>query len=482
MSGDSRRNCSAATGMSVRTCEKCTYENEDPKSGTCAMCGSLLPSVQPTQQPTCSMPTSASASAVTCGWPLDDGRICTYSAAQQTVSRHQREVTAHSKYRAQLASRASQSQAGLFGKRQRSDESTSTTRSVPPPPPAAAPAPAAVTSSTRTIPSPPPAASTAQTRNTFDEFTFDGSATTTEGNAYTERLEREQASLHQERAQQEGLKLMASIAQAAAEAATAALSGQVQALTEQLRSLPADVARDIPAAVRDHDEAEALRRSSEATDSSLQKQIMAAATCAEIGKLPGFVFVAEVNRIKCQDCFRYSSSKHCPGDLRRGARDAGWFMGPDETRVARADRPGKSRQRRPMSTVCWEVSHHCRAGSLHEWCVVFAAEQRKITSRSMAAGMVCASLVYQNIWEHDSYRSFERRIAGQHGIGTYVGTKMQKPLSRVCPWLYQLHILNDCRMPPDVAHYSRYHHCVASGSQRSSAPHRPTSRQGNGGA
>ena len=257
----------------------------------------------------------------------------------------------------------------------------------------------------------------------FDEFTFDGTATTAEGRAYTERLEQEQASLHQQRAQQEGIQLMASIAQAAAEAATAALSDQVHALTQQLQGLPAAFARDVPAAVRDHDEAEAVRRSSEAADSSLQKQIMAAATCVEIGKLPGFEYIAAENRMKCHDCFRYSSSKHCPGDLRRGARDAGWFIGLDETRVPRSDRPNKFRHRRPMSTVRWEISHHCRAGSLHEWCVVYANEQRKMTSRSMAAGMACASLVYSNLWEQDSYRSYERRVATQHAMGTYVGTK-----------------------------------------------------------
>ena len=270
----------------------------------------------------------------------------------------------------------------------------------------------------------PPAPPTAtQARRPFDEYAFDGSASTAEGRAYTERLAQEQSNLHQEQAQQEGLRLMASMAQAAADAATATLSTQMQAITQQLRDLPATLVRDVPAAVRDHDEAEAHRLSTEAADSSLQQQIMAAASCVEIGKLPGFEFITVENRVVCQDCFRYSSSKDCPGDLKRGARDAGWFMGVDGTLVARSDRPGKYRQRRPMKAVRWEIKHHCRAGSLHEWCVVYASEQRKITSRSLATGMVCASLVYMNLWEHDSYRGYERRIAGQHAIGTYVGTK-----------------------------------------------------------
>ena len=76
-----------------------------------------------------------------------------------------------------------------------------------------------------------------------------------------------------------------------------------------------------------------------------------------------------------------------------------------------------------MSTVRYEVKHHCRPGSLHEWCAVYAFEQRKITTRSIATGMVCAHLVYMNVTEHKSYRSCERSIANQRVIGTYVGTK-----------------------------------------------------------
>ena len=392
------------------------------------MCASsLLPSSKG-KQPVGQREPADVVGQVLCGWPLNDGCVCDYHGAQFTVNRHQRELGAHSEHRKKLEREASRKQTAfgsLFGKRQRASEdsapSTSSTRSIPPSPPQ--PPPATGTAPPSTLPSFPQAINSMPPPQYFDEFTFDGTATTDEGRAYTERLEQQQADLHQEHAQQEGLRLMASMAQAAAEAATAALSDQVHALTEQLRDLPANVARDIPAAVREHDEAEASRRSNEATDSSLQRQIMACATPTEIGKLPGFEFISAENRIKCFDCFRYASSKHCPGDLRRGARDSGWFTGPDETLVPRADRPRKTRQRRPMSTVRWEVSHHCRAGSLHEWCVIYAEEQRKITSRSISAGMACVNLVYQNLWEHDSYRSYERRIAAQHAMGTYVGSK-----------------------------------------------------------
>lgn len=91
-----------------------------------------------------------------------------------------------------------------------------------------------------------------------------------------ERVEEEQARNYQEQAQMEGAELMATIAEVAARAATEqtlALSARVDALTQQLAGLPAAVVREIPAAVRDHDEAEALRLSNEAPDSSLQRQV-----------------------------------------------------------------------------------------------------------------------------------------------------------------------------------------------------------------
>ena len=259
----------------VRPCPVCTFDNEDPSANTCAVCSSLLPAA--TKPAAAAQSTSAARLVsgrrnVICGWPLDDGSVCSYSASQDHVNRHRRELTAHGKYRTQQSAKSESNQrrlASSFGKRPRIDEPTSSTRSSPPPP---ATAPAAATSSTRHTPvSPPVPSATTQARSLFDEYAFDGSACTAEGRAFTERSQQQQADLHQEHAQQEGLRLMASIAQAAAEAATAALSDQVRALTEQLRELPANVARDIPAAVREHDEAEASRRSNEATDSSLQR-------------------------------------------------------------------------------------------------------------------------------------------------------------------------------------------------------------------
>lgn len=47
--------------------------------------------------------------------------------------------------------------------------------------------------------------------------------------------------------------------------------------------------------------------------------------------ITGFTFNATENTIACDDCRRYSFSKDVPGDLKRGARDAGSFKGDDPT-------------------------------------------------------------------------------------------------------------------------------------------------------
>lgn len=116
----------------------------------------------------------------------------------------------------------------------------------------------------------------------------------------------------------------------------------------------------MPAAVRDHDEAEAERLSNEALDSSLQKQIAAAASCSELGKLVGFTFNATENTITCEDCFRYASSDKVPSILRRGARDVGIFNGVNLERHPPRGRERLGREKRPMKTVRsekWNFTH-----------------------------------------------------------------------------------------------------------------------------
>lgn len=45
------------------------------------------------------------------------------------------------------------------------------------------------------------------------------------------------------------------------------------------------------------------------------------------------------------------------------------------------------------------------------------------TRRAKSIGMTCGRLVLQIIKEHDSERSYERRVAAQHAIGTNMGNK-----------------------------------------------------------
>ena len=440
-----------------RRCLVCTFINEDFTVRSCQMCETLLPSHgdgAPKSLPAASSTRSLPPGHHACGWRLDDGSICPYSSSlMHNITRHRADFAAHSKQRAAEGARDKSAGAtGLFSmlKRPRLDDaeptpcsstaagatsSTRTPASSPMEPPlcAASSSKAPSSSGSATFaqfacppqdpatkykpftPSAPDSSNSSSAQEPFNCFEHEEPA--------RERFEQQQASHYQESAKLEGVQLMASMAQAAAQAATAALAEQVVALTSQLEGLPQAIAREVPAAVRDHDEAEALRLSNDALESSLQKQIAASATCTEIGKLTGFTYNATENTITCLDCFRYASSPHAPGLLRRGARDAGIFKGVDQTRHEPKGRERQGREKRPMKTVRYEVKHHCRAGSLHEWCVVYADEQRKATAKSIAVGMVCANLVYLGIKEHDSYQSYERRIANQYSIGTAVGSK-----------------------------------------------------------
>ena len=392
-------------------CKWCTFDN-DVGATHCAVCANALSVPQPSLSQA-----GASSGDLVCGWPLNNGSTCTYEAPQlQTLTRHRRELSGHSQYRASQDATESRQQSRLetMFKRARPDEghtsaaaasstrgnATSSTRSQPPPsstfaqyayqPPAQPPPP------------PPPAP---QAPPPAEPQTG-------------ARLEEEM----QQQQQQQQQEMIESITRIAAEAASHSLAGQISTLTQQLRDLPATLTRGIPAAVRDYDEREAARIAKEGGDTPFQHQIAACLTCAEIGKLPGFTFNSTENHLTCDDCFRYASSKHVPSLLRRG-RETGLFKGTDETRKNPGKPAGPSNQKRPFKTIRWEVKHHCRTGSLHEWCAAHASEQRKEQAIANKTAMACARLVYIGIKEHNSYRSYERAIANQYAIGTQVGTK-----------------------------------------------------------
>ena len=222
-------------------------------------------------------PVRPSHDNTTCGWPLNDGSRCAHVCAANKMKSHHDNHPEHSNRRATQSTLQRENGSGIVGaafKRPRSDTAaeshptvTSSTRSVPLEPSLHRPA---TTSSTHT-PGP------------FEEYRFHHQAGGSSGEAGPSY---ESGCLHEEQAQQgqvqqpQAVELMAGIAAAAAaQATTAALQTHINALILQLQDLPQALAREVPAAVREHDEAEAERLSSEALDSSLQKQIAAAETC-----------------------------------------------------------------------------------------------------------------------------------------------------------------------------------------------------------
>ena len=93
-------------------------------------------------------------------------------------------------------------------------------------------------------------------------------------------------------------------------------------ITTAISALPSQMA----AAVRVHDEAEAVRLAAAAEETHLERQIQRCMTCTEIGKLDGFDYCASTNKIYCLDCQRYGYK--APGKHKRGATGWGEYEGP----------------------------------------------------------------------------------------------------------------------------------------------------------
>eukprot|EP00966_Prymnesium_polylepis_P137688 3182044-Prymnesium_polylepis.1 len=101
---------------------------------------------------------------------------------------------------------------------------------------------------------------------------------------------------------------------------------------------------------------------------------------------------------------------------------AGLIEGPDLTRRdPTADRT-LGRIRRPFSAVQDACRGHlCRR--VHLKCVGLAAKERQRSREMDDAAVLCGRLVLQNLKEHDSDRSYERRVAGAKVSGADVSTK-----------------------------------------------------------
>lgn len=181
-------------------------------------------------------------------------------------------------------------------------------------------------------------------------------------------------------------------------------------ITTLISSLPSQFV----AAVRKHDEAEAIRIAAAAEETHLERQIERCMSCMEIGKLDGFDYWASTNRVYCLDCQRYGYL--APGKHTRGATIWGEYEG------ARAADPLLGTKARDFKTVKHAVLRHARSG-LHSWCEVHSVEAAAETRKANSIGMTCGRLVLQIIKEHDSEHSYERRVTAQHAMGTDVGNK-----------------------------------------------------------
>jgi hypothetical protein len=104
------------------------------------------------------------------------------------------------------------------------------------------------------------------------------------------------------------------------------------------------------------------------------------------------------------------------------ASSAGDIEGPDFSRRESSGDRKTGKIRRPLSAVKDTMRIHM-AHKVHCACQVLAAKERERHRTQDDAAMLCGRLVLQNLKEHDSDASYERRIAGSRASGANVGTK-----------------------------------------------------------
>ena len=104
-------------GVQSRICSRCTFIEEDFTVTKCSMCESdFLPAIANASRSGdgSSSKTAPAASSgcpvghVMCGWPLNDGSICTHTALPRNVKSHQHELSGHSRHRQYLERTAKQ--------------------------------------------------------------------------------------------------------------------------------------------------------------------------------------------------------------------------------------------------------------------------------------------------------------------------------------------------------------------------------------
>jgi hypothetical protein len=208
--------------------------------------------------------------------------------------------------------------------------------------------------------------------------------------------------------------------------AYAALLLHMQQLKLQLdslqKNLPKEVAKAVPPAVRAYDEEVNMQVQQKVLESSLGGTLAAirdAGTMSALGKIEGFRFNPHENTLSCICCEAYASFSGL-----QNAKGAGSIEGPDFSRAdARKDSTtAVGRVRRPLQIVKESMKVHL-CGQVHCWCSVHAAERAQRDREKDEAAILCGRLVLQNIKEHDSDSSYERRLAGAKVAGSDVGSK-----------------------------------------------------------
>ena len=196
--------------------------------------------------------------------------------------------------------------------------------------------------------------------------------------------------------------------------ASASLAGILEAISRKLEDLPMQVAAAMPHAVRAYDQAEESRQQKESHMRQHEEEvskIYAAKTMRALGELEGWHWNAMDNVLVCNGCAQYADDSHLPN-----ASGCGCIQGVD---LAKGD---NGRERRPFYAVHRKMAEHV-CGTVHEWCTAHAAKMRQRDIEQTNAGINVAKLVLQNIKEHDSDASFERRISAAKCMGSDVGTK-----------------------------------------------------------
>jgi len=186
--------------------------------------------------------------------------------------------------------------------------------------------------------------------------------------------------------------------------------GQSAVLQQALQQeLPAAL---IEAEVRRQAEKEQIQTAK--ANATRDMQLAACKSCADIGKLEGFSFLAQKNLVQCDACFRYSA--FAPPALKRSNQSTGVWLG--------------TNLRRDFRTVRQTVQRHLGLekgsemdGAWHEWCIAHAAEQLRVDSENRNAGLNVGKLGLMLIKQHQSDYSFERECTLLQTFDVNLGTK-----------------------------------------------------------